>query len=591
MPKKIRCLVILLSLLGFALSVAQDTKGGGFAQATSKGKLLESRDANQGPVSGRKQPSSPPVPQAHKPSAQKANPPVAEKRPSADRKVKVLSHDLPPADTGRVLARIGGKTILVDEFIRRAEYTIRPLYCKGNGGIEKKIVLNSLLAEKMLALEAGNDNELTRNKHFQHMLQGRKEQLMREVLYYAEGTAAVKLDTAEIMQQFKIAGRTYHLEYFDVPNDSDAAAVKQILDTSGTSFADVYRVLAGRDSLPQRDVSWSSRESKVIHKALFKDLPKVNQIVGPMRVNDKSHLFMRVRGWTDREAITEKQSAERWNDVTEELSHEKADAHYDKFIARMMDGKTLQFEPTAFRKFVEIVAPLYLAPKKEKEEALLDEAFHRQPQENPKFDDVERNLDALRGAPLFTIEDKVWTVEDVTREMERHPLVFRYKSLHKKNFSEQLKLAVVDMVRDRYLTNEAYQRGYDKYPTVGHYTEMWQDAILSLWQKYAHLRSIGVAENGQIDLITKYLNPYVDSLRRKYDNRTEINVDELNKIKLTQIDMFVLQNNVPFAVFVPTFPQLTTHKWLDYGRKMNSGKQEEPAQKNTSEISRSRPQR
>lgn len=559
MPKKIRCLLILSLLFAFALSVAQDTKGGGFAQAKSKGKLSASRDANQ--------------------------------RPGTDRKVKVLSHNLPPADTGRVLARIGGKTILVDEFIRRAEYTIRPLYCKGNGGIEKKIALNSLLAEKMFALEAGNDNELTRNKHFQRMLQGRKEQLMREVLYCAEGTAKVKLDTAEIMQEYKIAGRTYHVEYFDVPNDSDAAVVRQILDTSATSFADIYRALAGRDSLPQRDVNWSSRESEVIHKALFKDLPEVNQIIGPVRVNDESYLFMRVRGWTDRVAITEKQTAERWNDVTEELSHEKADEHYDKFIARMMDGRTLQFEPTTFRKFEEIVAPIYLASKKEKEETMLDEAFKRQPQENPEFNDVERNFDALRGAPLFTIDSKVWTVEEVVEEMERHPLVFRNKNLHKKDFSEQLKLAIVDMVRDRYLTNEAYKRGYDKYSTVAHYTEMWQDAILSLWQKYAYLKSIGITENGQTDLITKYLNPYVDSLRHKYNDCAEINADEFDKIKLTRIDMFVLQNSVPFAVFVPTFPQLTTHKWLDYGRKMNSGKQEEPAQKNTSEISRSRPQR
>jgi hypothetical protein len=541
MPKRICCLVILLSLFAFALSVAQDTKGEGFAQAKSKGKLSVSHDGS--------------------------------KRPSTDRKVKILSHNLPPADTGRVLARIGGKTILADEFIRRAEYTIRPAYCKGNGGIEKKIVLNSLLAEKMLALEAGKDNELMRNASFQRMLQGRKEQLMREVLYYAEGTSKVQLDTTEIKREYKIAGRTYHLEYFDVPNDSVAAVAKQILDTSATSFADIYRALAGRDSLPQRDVSWNSRESEVIHKALFTGLPKTNQIVGPVRVNDESYLFMRVKGWTDRVAITEKQIAERWSDVTEKLSHEQADERYDKFIMRMMDGKTLQFEPTAFRKFVEIVAPFYLATKKEKEEALLDEAFHRQPQENPKFDDVERDLNVLRAVPLFTIAGKVWTVEELTGEMERHPLVFRYRNLHKKNISEQLKLAIVDMVRDRYLTNEAYGRGYNKYPTVVHYTEMWQDAILSLWQKYAYLKSIGVAENGQMDLVTKYLNPYMDSLRRKYNDCIEVNVDEFNNIELTRIDMFVLQNNVPFTLFVPTFPQLTTHKRLDYGKKMNSGKQ------------------
>jgi hypothetical protein len=210
---------------------------------------------------------------------------------------------------------------------------------------------------------------------------------------------------------------------------------------------------------------------------------------------------------------------------------------------------------------------------------VLDSAYKRQVQENPESDDIVRNLKALRLAPLFTIDGKVWTVDDVVKEMERHPLVFRNKNLDKNNIDKQLKLALVDMVRDRYLTQEAYSRGFDRYPTVVHYTEMWQDAILSLWQKNAYLKSIGIDDNGQIDMITKYLNPYVDSLRRKYDDCTEINVNEFNNIQLTRIDMFVQEMNVPFPVFVPTFPQLTTYKWLNYGKIMDAGKQKSPVRK------------
>jgi hypothetical protein len=83
----------------------------------------------------------------------------------------------------------------------------------------------------------------------------------------------------------------------------------------------------------------------------------------------------------------------------------------------------------------------------------------------------------------------------------------------------------------------------------------------------------------------------VDSLRRKYTDRTEINVTAFNEITLTRIDMLALQNNVPFAVFVPAFPQLTTHKWLDYGRDMNQGRERSAAQIDTSRVSRSLPKR
>ena len=503
-------------------------------------------------------------------TSKKKQPSIKKLRLKKSTKISLL--DLPPADTSKILARICGKTILVDEFIRRAEYTPRPPYCKGDGGFDKKIILNSLLAEKMMALEAGKENEFMKIQSFQRMLQGRKEQLMREVMYYAEGTSKVQLDTSMIRREYQVAGRTYHVEFFTVSNDSSSSAVKHILDTSAASFADIYHALTGRDSLPQRDVNWMSRENKEVCKALFKDRPAVNQVVGPIQVNDESYLFIRVKGWTDHVAATEKQISDRWNDVKEELTHEQADEHYDNYIVHLMRGKTLQFEPNTFRKFVEIVAPSYLVLKKEKEEIVADKAFKRQPQENPEFDDIERNLKALHDAPLFIIDGKVWTVDDAVKEMERHPLVFRNKNLNKNNFPKQLELALVDMVRDRYLTQEAYDRGFDRYPTIVHYSGMWQDAILSIWHEYAYLKSIGITENGQMELITNYLNPYLDSLRRKYNDCTEINVSEFNNIKLIRIDMFVQEINVPFPVFVPTFPQLTTHQWLDYGKSMDAGK-------------------
>ena len=563
------CVLIVLSLLTVNLGRSQNIQGFRSTQSASQHQLSFYQEVKRDSLGISKMRQS------------------SVKKTGSRKNTKVTLRDLPPADTSRILARIGNKTILVDEFIRRAEYTVRPAYCKGDGGFDKKIILNSLLAEKMLAFEAGKVNELMKSESFQRMIQGLQEQLMRNVMYYAEGTSKTQFDTARIRREYEIAGRTYHIEYFTISNDSAATAVKQILDTSATSFANIYHALTGNDSLPQRDVNWISRESREVHKALFKDRPAVNQVVGPVQVNDESYLFIRVKGWTDHVAVTEKQISDRRNDVDQELTHEQADEHYDNYIMSLMRGKTLQFEPHTFRKFVEIAAPYYLESKKEKEETVLDEVFQRQPQENPKFDDMERNLNTLQGAPLFTIDGKVWTVQDVAKEMERHPLVFRNKNLHKKNFSKQIKLALVDMVRDRYLTQEAYSRGFDRYPMVVHYTEMWQDATLSLSQKDARLKSNGVDDNGQIDIITKYLDPYVDSLRRKYGDCTEINVNEFNDFQLTGTPMFVQEGNVPFPVFVPSFPQLTTYKWLDYGKKMEARKQEAPAHKKTSKTSQS----
>ena len=49
-----------------------------------------------------------------------------------------------------ILARVGPGVITIQDFIRRSEYSIRPGYCRQDNYIHKKIILNSLIAEKNL---------------------------------------------------------------------------------------------------------------------------------------------------------------------------------------------------------------------------------------------------------------------------------------------------------------------------------------------------------------------------------------------------------------------------------------------------------
>ena len=56
----------------------------------------------------------------------------------------------PSIDT---LVLINNKVITKNDFLRRAEYTIRPTYCNSDNNVDKKIILNSLIAEKLYAIE------------------------------------------------------------------------------------------------------------------------------------------------------------------------------------------------------------------------------------------------------------------------------------------------------------------------------------------------------------------------------------------------------------------------------------------------------
>ena len=139
-------------------------------------------------------------------------------------------------------------------------------------------------------------------------------------------------------------------------------------------------------------------------------------------------------------------------------------------------------------------------------------------------------------------------------------------------FGKQLQLAIIDMIRDKYLTARAYEDGYDELPGVQREVSIWRDNLNYLTHKNNYLKSVGFdtsSSMNQYQVIDLILNPYVDSLLQKYSSSIEINMEEFDEVKLTSIPMSVIQQNVPYAKPVPGFPLVTSNFRLNYGTKMD----------------------
>ncbi len=469
-----------------------------------------------------------------------------------------------------ILVRIGDRTISTNEFIRRAEYTIRPPYARGSSNIDKKRVVNALIAEKMLAMESGEDNELTQSKHFKHMIQGRQEQAMRQWLYEKEGIAKVTLDTSEIKEAYKCAGRKYQVQFLNVPRYSAADSIARWLNGE----LDIPELRNEFENLPEHEIEYMTPESEMVHKILYSGNPEKGQIFGPLKIDERQYLVMKIKGWTNSVAFSEKQINERLSDVKEKLTQSHALNIYEDFVAEVMRGKRMDLHPETFPEFAEVLSKIYVRPADEKENQFLDQTFERKA-EDANLESIEEDFESLRPLPLLTYEGEVWTVADFEEAFARHPLVFRKKGISKAEFPHQLRLAIADMLRDLELSEVAYDRGYDDVPAVERYTNMWKDAIIALHHKHNYLQKHLPSDAdslGQMKVITDYLNPYIDSLQTKYSDQIEVDVDIFNDIRLTRIDMFVSQQNVPFPIMVPTFPLLTTDHMLDYGKRMENNK-------------------
>lgn len=470
-----------------------------------------------------------------------------------------------------ILARIGDKTITVNEFIRRAEYTIRPTYCKGDYYIHKKIILNSLIAEKLLTMEAGDTNKLARNKEFQAYIRGRKEQAMRQFHYYNEAYNKVELDDNEIKKVYEVAGRKYRVSYVVLPDSKTANEVYRLITKENISFDESLEGLFVSVKIPQKEISFTDVEEAGIHESLFSEKLKKDQVVGPIQTEDKQFLFIKIEGWTEKLAVSEKDINQRWSDVSNKLKDLKAKKIYASYVQNLMKGKKLEFDEDVFYQLAELIAPIYGKTEEEKKKSFNSRMWGREV--DAEFgDDIWKNIDRFRNKPFFTIDGKVWSVTDFENVLKSYPLVFRKRRFNKTEFPQQFRLAVADLVRDQYVNKDAYKKGYDKVISVKRSAEMWKDNLLSLYQKQKYLDKIGFKESfgkNYMKVITEYLNPYIDSLQTKYSAVIEIDTDKFEKIELTRIDMVAIQHNVPYSIVVPNFPLITTDNKLDYGKKIN----------------------
>ena len=125
-----------------------------------------------------------------------------------------------------IIAKIDDKIITVEEFIKRSEYTVRPAYCRGDNIIHKKIILNSLIGEKLLSLEA---TDISLSPHLMKYLKGRKEQAMRKLLFYEKGYKDVQIPPETLNQFSSTADRKYKVQFFILPDSRVADEIHHFM--------------------------------------------------------------------------------------------------------------------------------------------------------------------------------------------------------------------------------------------------------------------------------------------------------------------------------------------------------------------------
>jgi len=484
---------------------------------------------------------------------------------SSEEKIAAADVDEP------VLVKINETSISVDEFLRRAEYTIRPSFARQNTMIHQKVVLNSLVAEKLMALEEKKGSALDTSQSFQAYIRGRKEQAMRQWLYAKEIHDSVKVDENVIKNVFAHAGRKYNIAYVSLPDVAHAFAAADKLFLEKMPFENLFSETGDLSQLPQREVAWGWGEHPIVLDSLFAQPVQKNQVLGPLEISDEHYVFVKVLDWVDAPAITEQQAQTRLKNVRDHYKSRGAVKRYESYIRKMMRGKTVTFNRDGLKPLASLLAPFYLKTDKEKQETMkrmvwqIEDSLYLEQLDASTFEPFD-------NVPLLRLNDEVWTIKDFRQEVMSHPLVFRQKKMKPEEFGQQLQFAIMDLIRDKFLTERAYKSGYDKQPSVVRNENMWKDNAYAIYHRQQFLHSIGITDSmfahNTNGIIEEALNPYIDGLFQKYSTEIQVDTEAFNTIKLTRIDLVAIQQDVPYPLLVPGFPYLTSKNRLDYGVKL-----------------------
>jgi hypothetical protein len=471
-----------------------------------------------------------------------------------------------------VLVKIGDRVITTNEFIQRSEYTIRPVWCRGDDYVQRKVVLNSLIAEKLLAIEGSpSAGEWINNKPMQNYLQGRKEQEMRQLHYSKLALEKVEINPDQENLVRTMSERTYTVQILPINNDELAGRISKDLQSGITNFdalIEEFEAATGK-KLESEDIDFQTPVNDILYKQLFFNKLDKDQVVGPVHGDRNQNFLFRVNGWTRHPVISDIESAQRIQDVKEKITEIQARDIYESWIHDLMRGKKLELNEPIFRKVTEAVGQDYFRTPEERKKIFKQKLWNENDKEPAMvIDDIETQMKEIADETIFTFEGENWTVRQFDDYLEIHPLVFRNRKMPKGEFAMELKNAIADLLRDKKITEDAYAKKLDQDPMVVHRMTMWKDNLIAMYERNKIVESASADSLTDMQTVEQLLNPVIEELQAKYSDQIEINTDIFEQLKLTSIDMFVVQQNVSFPVIVPQFPLLTTLNKLNYGQMM-----------------------
>lgn len=453
-------------------------------------------------------------------------------------------------DQKHIVAIVGEDTIFVNDIIRRSEYTVRPPYCDNNQMYDKRIIMNSMIAEILYANEADERTIYRDNKIYNSRLQGIKEQLMREKLIQKDVVDKIIIPQKEIDQAYINSKKIVHTEAVFIPKGFDADVMYRAAQ-NGTSFDDLSIMYPGVSKKIVKDIQWGGID-EVAQEAIFSDDVKKGSVIKPLQAID-GYRLIKIKGWSEEIEMSPGNMNQKKETIKSKIKDYYIQNNYVEYAAKIMSGKRIDYHKKGWDILIDILMPLYI------DDDIQNKNFQKEL--------FNQRLTNGNDAILMNVDGKEWTIGEFMDAIRVHPLEINDHKLTKKSFPHKLQDAIASLITDTYLNNIAYAREYNKSYDVNRAVRQWDS-----YYKATFLRDSILEEEKFNDTLTinylkafkEHLNPYFEELKKKYDPIIRYNPKVLENIELTNLQTVTYKEKGPYKEVVPSFPLITDLNKTNY---------------------------
>jgi hypothetical protein len=392
---------------------------------------------------------------------------LAFAQPTPDMPSSYLLDD--PKFSTVVLANVGPWNVTAQEFLLSYEYG--PAFTKRESD-SKKHYLTYMIYEKLLALD-GYDRGLQSSPMVQEMLGEVKADLATEELYKDDVLNATRISEKEIERG--VSGENVHIGLKWLFSSSKEEILEQArLLHKGASFDSLFAACYP-DSISSDNRSMQTTRFKLEMKnpalAAAIDSLSAGTLTPPIHAPDGWYLVKVVDEWHNA-IVTESENMKLHEDVRRALLQHKSDSSSDQYVHRMLLEQNPVINKSSFellqshlgRKF--LPADKYAAWGIEKKLAA---------QERPPIRD---SIELHRADLLVTMKNGKFLLGDFLDWEKMRDFYIRLDAQSPGAYVTSVEQLVWRMVRDRMLTQRAYERGLEKRESVVKQTKWWEQKLV-----------------------------------------------------------------------------------------------------------------